>query len=89
MLKVKLYTSLSCKPCSAMKPVLASVCDELGIPLDFVWKENDKDNEFGRYSILSVPTMMITKNGMPLNSYVGLQSRSEIISKLTKFKEMK
>jgi hypothetical protein len=71
-----------------MKPVLASVCDELNIQLDFVWKENDKDNEFGKYQILSVPTMMITKNGMPLNSYVGLQSRAEIISKLSQFKEM-
>jgi len=88
MIRVKLYTSTNCTPCSKIKNVLASVCDELGIPLDFVWKESDKDNEFGRYSILSIPTMMITKNGMPLNSYVGLQSRSEIISKLTKFKEI-
>jgi thioredoxin 1 len=88
MLKVKLYTSTKCRPCEILKPILASVCDELNIPLDFVWKENDKDNEFGRYQILSVPTMMITKNGMPLNSYVGLQSRSEIISKLSKFKEI-
>ena len=88
MIRVKLYTSTSCKPCSAMKPVLASVCDELNIQLDYVWKENDKDNEFGRYGILSVPTMMICKNNMPLNSYVGLQSRAEIISKLSQFKEM-
>jgi len=89
MIKVKLYTSTTCKPCEKLKPILASVCDELDIKLDYIWKENDKDNEFGRYQILSVPTMMITKNGIPLNSYVGLQSRSEIISKLTKFKELK
>jgi len=89
MIKVKLYTSTTCKPCEKLKPILASVCDELDIKLDYIWKENDKDNEFGRYQILSVPTMMITKNDMPLNSYVGLQSRSEIISKLTKFKELK
>ena len=88
MLKVKLYTSTFCKPCSAMKPLLLDICEDLSIPCELVYKENDKDNEFGRYQILSVPTMMITKNGMPLNSYVGLQSSAEIISKLSQFKEM-
>ena len=88
MLKVKLYTSTTCKPCSAMKPILLDICEDLSIPCELVYKEDDKDNEFGRYQILSVPTMMIANNGMPLNSYVGLQSRNEIISKLTKFKEI-
>ena len=88
MLKVKLYTSTSCRPCEKMKPLLLDICEDLSIPCELVYKEADKDNEFGIYQIMSVPTMMITKNGMPLNSYVGLMSRSEIISKLTKFKEM-
>ncbi len=86
MIKVKLYTSLSCKPCSVLKPILASVCDERNIQLDYIWKETDKDNEFGRYNIMSVPTVMITKNGMPLDSFVGLMTRNELINKLSRYK---
>ena len=86
MIKVKLYTSLSCKPCSVLKPILASVADELGVQLDYIWKETDKDNEFGRYNIMSVPTVMITKNGMPLDSFVGLMTRKELVDKLSRYK---
>ena len=89
MIKVKLYTSTTCKPCEKMKSVLSSVCDELNIKLDYVWKEDDKDNEFDRYQILSIPTIIITKDNLPLNSYVGSMSRQEIISKLSQYKEMK
>ena len=86
MIKVKLYTSTVCKPCAILKPILASVCDEQNIQLDYIWKENDKDNEFGRYNIMSVPTVMITKNGMPLDSFVGLMSRKELVDKLSRYK---
>ena len=86
MIKVKLYTSLSCKPCSILKPILASVCDELNVQLDYVWKENDKDNEFGRYQVMSVPTIMITKDGNPLDSFVGLMTRKELADKLNRYK---
>ena len=86
MIKVKLYTSTTCKPCSILKPILASVCDELNIQLDFIWKENDKDNEFGRYQIMSVPTIMITKDGNPLDSFIGLMTKNELINKLSRYK---
>ena len=86
MIKVKLYTSTTCKPCSILKPILASVCDELNVQLDYVWKENDKDNEFGRYQIMSVPTIMITKDGNPLDSFIGLMTKNELINKLSRYK---
>jgi thioredoxin-like negative regulator of GroEL len=72
-----------------MKAILSSVCDELNIKLEFVWKENDKDNEFGRYQILSVPTIMILKDNFPLDSYIGLMSRSQVISKLSQYERLK
>lgn len=86
MIKIKLYTSTVCNPCSILKPILASVCDELNIQLDYVWKENDKDNEFGRYQVMSVPTIMITKDGNPLDSFVGLMTRKELVDKLSRYK---
>lgn len=86
MIKVKLYTSTTCKPCSILKPILASVCDELDIQLDYVWKENDKDNEFGRYQVMSVPTIMVTRDGNPLDSFIGLMTRKELVDKLSRYK---
>ena len=66
--------------------MLASACDELNIQLDYVWKENDKDNEFGRYQIMSVPTIMVTRDGNPLDSFVGLMTRKELVDKLSRYK---
>ena len=86
-MKVLLFTSVTCKPCEKLKPVLSSVCDELGIKLDFQWKENDPDNMFGRYGVMSVPTIMITKDNNPYNTYVGLMSRAELVSMLSQLKE--
>ena len=86
-MKVLLFTSVNCKPCSVLKPILGSVCDEMSIPLDYLWKENDKDNMFGRYNIMSVPTIMITKDNVPYTTYVGLMSRAELVSKLSQLKE--
>ena len=86
MIKVKLYTSTTCIPCQKVKEPLASVCEDLGLKLDFVWKENDKDNEFGRYQIMSVPTIMVTKDGNPLDSFVGLMTRKELVDKLSRYK---
>ena len=85
-MKVLLFTSVNCKPCSVLKPILGSVCDEMSIPLDYLWKENDPDNMFGRYNIMSVPTIMITKNGNPLDSFVGLMTRKELVDKLSRYK---
>lgn len=81
-----MYTSTTCIPCQKLKEPLASVCEDLELKLDFIWKETDKDNEFGRYNIMSVPTVMITKDNMPLDSFVGLMSRKELVDKLSRYK---
>jgi thiol-disulfide isomerase/thioredoxin len=92
MIKVIMFTSTTCLPCEKMKPVLSSVCDELSVPLDFIWKESDKENSFNRYNILSVPTFLIMKKQddqyLPINSYIGTRSRAELVNLLTRHKEM-
>lgn len=90
-IKVIMFTSTSCLPCTNMKPVLSSVCDELSIPLDFVWKESDKENSFNRYNVLSVPTFLIMSKKedqwLPVNSYIGTKSRTELLNLLIRYKE--
>ena len=92
MIKIVLFTSTTCKPCSVMKPILASVADELNIPLDMVWKESDKENSFNRYNVLSVPTFLIMKKQdgqyLPISSYIGTRSRAELVNLLTRHKEL-
>jgi len=93
MIKVIMFTSTTCIPCQSMKNTVSSVCDELSIPLDFIWKESDKDNLFNQYNVLSVPTFIIMKKKedqwIPFNSYIGTKSRKELVLLLTQYKELK
>lgn len=92
MIKVIMFTSTTCLPCEKMKPVLSSVCDELSISLDFIWKETDKNDLFNKYNVLSVPTFIIMKKDqdqwIPFNSYIGTKSRKELVLLLTQYKEL-
>ena len=70
---VRLFTLTST---SLMKNMVSSVCDELGIRCDIIW---DKELDVCLY-------VMLGNNVVA--QYNGIQSRAELISKLTKFRDM-
>ena len=70
-----------CGPCKMLAPVLESVQDEIGEKAKIYKLDVDEGMEVAkRFGIMSVPTMIIFKNGEEVERLVGLRSKSEIIS---------
>lgn len=68
-----------CGPCKMMAPVVEQLAEELdGIVV--VGKMNVDDNYdiAARYKVMSIPTLILFKNGQVADKRIGLQSKAEI-----------
>ena len=72
-----------CGPCQMMGPILEEVAEEAK---DFakVGKLNVDENPgtAGQYSVMSIPTLIIFKEGKPLKTMTGVQSKEALIEEL-------
>ena len=71
-----------CGPCRMVGPVVDSISQEH--PDVFVGKINvDDEQELSmKYGVVSIPTLVVLKDGKEVNRAVGLHSKQEIISML-------
>ena len=80
MLEVKKFGAVWCGPCKALAPVL----NELKSQFDNVsFVEYDVDNEFEeatKYSIRSVPTVIVLEDGIEVERIVGLANKSKYVN---------
>lgn len=64
-----------CQPCKLVEPVVDELEKEYEGKMK-VGKVNVDENQVsGQYGIMSIPTLMIFKNGQPVKSMVGAQSK--------------
>ncbi len=72
-----------CGPCKMMAPVVAQLAEEYADRCK-VGKCNidDEMDLANQYKILSIPTIMIFKNGKPEETIVGVVSKNDLVSKL-------
>ena len=68
-----------CGPCRMLSPILEEVVKENNIKL--VKVNVDKHEELSRrYGIMSIPTVIVFKNGVETNKSIGLVSKDEILN---------
>ena len=70
-----------CGPCKMIAPVLDELAGELGGKAKIV-KINVDDNPevAGQFGIMSIPTLILFKDGKPLNKLVGGQPKPQLKS---------
>ena len=71
-----------CGPCRMVGPVVAEIAEERA---DIkVGKINvDEEPELaGRYNVMSIPTLLVVKEGQVVNQAVGARPKSQILSLL-------
>ncbi len=74
-----------CGPCKMQSPILKDIAAELGDKIKVIKIDIDQNPELAnRYSIQSVPTLMIFKNGEIKYKQSGLHSRPQLIDVLLK-----
>jgi thioredoxin 1 len=71
-----------CGPCRMIGPKLEEIAKEHSGKVKVV-KVNVDDNQqwSGKYGVMSIPTVMLFKDGQPVSTIVGAVPKDEIISK--------
>ena len=74
-----------CEPCRMQGPIIEDVAKTLGDKAK-VGKLNVDENPTiaGKYSVMSIPTLMIFKDGKPVKQFVGVQNKETLVSELNK-----
>lgn len=68
-----------CGPCKMLAPVIAELSEELEGSVKVGKVNVDEQNELAReFGIMSIPTLLVFKNGKVVNQTVGVQSKEQI-----------
>jgi thioredoxin 1 len=68
-----------CAPCRAMEPAIEEVAKEFEGKIDVAKLNVDENPEIAQQlDVMSIPTMMVFKNGQPVNRLVGLSTKERL-----------
>ena len=79
------FWAVWCGPCQVQGPIVEDVATSLGDKAT-VLKLNVDENPATaqKYGIMSIPTIMIFKNGLVVKQFIGVQSKETLLSELNK-----
>jgi len=68
-----------CQPCRMVAPILDELAEEYNGRISFVKVDIDENpRTAARYGIMSIPSLLIFKNGEPVSHLVGLRPKGEL-----------
>lgn len=72
-----------CGPCKMMSPIIDSIAEEKSDSLKVGKVNVDENQELAmKYNIMSIPTVLIFKNGNISKTFIGVTSKEEILESL-------
>ncbi len=72
-----------CGPCQRLSPVLEDIEGDFGGKIKFLKSDIDRSRYLAKkFSVMSVPTMVVLKDGNPVDRMVGYMSPEDIKAKL-------
>ncbi|WP_409297328.1 thioredoxin [Peribacillus sp. SCS-26] len=74
-----------CGPCKMIAPVLEELDAELGDKVKVVKLDVDENQETaGKYGVMSIPTLILFKNGEAVDKVVGFQPKEALADLINK-----
>lgn len=72
-----------CGPCKKLGPIIDQVAEEMGDRVVVGKVDVDAERTLGAmFQIMSIPSVLIFKDGTKVAEFVGVRTKSEIIAKL-------
>lgn len=72
-----------CGPCKMLSPIVDEVANELAGKLKVVKVNVDDAQELAmKYSVMSIPTLLVFKNGEVAGQMVGAMPKQQLLNKL-------
>lgn len=72
-----------CGPCKMMTPILEELAEELGDQVKIGKVNVDVEAALAlKYQIMSIPTLIVMKNGVFQEKAIGVQSKEEVLALL-------
>jgi len=74
-----------CGPCRMQEPIIEELAREIGDRATIAKLNVDDEPELAsRYGVMSIPTLILFKDGQPVDKLVGLQSKDTLKARLEK-----
>lgn len=74
-----------CGPCQAAMPILAEFEEKSGVTVGKVNVDNEPELA-GQYRVMSIPTMILFKDGNPVEQMIGVQQLDTLMGLVEKHK---
>ncbi|HFO9584576.1 TPA: thioredoxin [Listeria monocytogenes] len=75
-----------CPPCRVQGPILEDLSKSIDKDVTIAKVDVDQEKEIAlKYMIRSIPTLIIFKDGKPVDTMVGVQSHEVLTNKLSKY----
>lgn len=72
-----------CGPCKMMSPIIDEIANEMGEAVKVGKVNVDEEQSLAiQFGIMSIPTIVIIKNGKVTKTFVGVQNKENIIKEL-------
>ena len=69
-----------CGPCKSLTPILEEISDDMSDKIQVVKVNLDENQDLAmKYSIRSIPTLLLFKQGQLLDTKVGLLPKSDLV----------
>ena len=70
-----------CGPCRMIAPIISEIAEEANERFKVGKVNVDEESELASmFRIMSIPTLMVFKDGKPVNTVVGLRSKADLLA---------
>ena len=75
-----------CGPCRMQSPVVEKLAEEMGTQVTFNKMDVDANSETAqKFGIMSIPTLLVKKDGQVVDSIVGYHSKDQLSQVLNQY----
>ncbi|MHA2790208.1 thioredoxin [Corynebacterium sp. S7] len=72
-----------CGPCKKLSPLLDEIASDMGEKITVAKVDVDSERTLGAmFQVMSIPTVLIFKDGEKVDEFVGLRPKNEIVEKI-------